>query len=188
MTKLFARVVLPLAAGGLLLAGCTGTQGGTASPASSPPASQGSSSAAPDPSSGAATTASLNPCELLTATDVSAFGQFKAPEQKELGGARLCSYLRLITTASDESGGVSVGIRDSQGIDSVNDAGGGKTTGNVNGRKAVQAPSPPAGCTLALAVGTAARVDVLATSTDATKACDLASQVADKVEPKLPKG
>lgn len=187
MTKLLARAVLPLVAGGLLLAGCTGTETGTASPASSPSAPAGSTGA-PSPSSGAASTASLNPCELLTAAEVASFGQFKAPDQKELGGARVCSYLRVLTSASDESGGITVAVRDSQGIDSVNDAGGGKTKGNVNGRTAVQAPSPPAACTLALAVGTAARVDIVTTATDPTKACNLASDVADKVEPKLPKG
>lgn len=186
MTKLLARVVLPLAAGGLVLAGCTGTQTGTASPVGSPPAN--SSSAAPGASSGAVSTASLDPCELLTAADVASFGKFKSPDKKELGGARVCSYLTDLSSASDASVGITAGIRDSQGIDTVNDAGGGMTTGNVNGRKAVQAPSPPTACTLALAVGTAARVDIVVNSTDPTKSCDIASDVADKVEPKLPKG
>lgn len=130
----------------------------------------------------------MDPCELLTSADVTSFGQFKPAEKTELAGARSCRYLKNLQSASDESLSLGVGIRDSQSIDTVNDAGGGTTAGNVNGRKAVEAPSPPAGCTLALAVGSAARVDVVVTSTDATKACDIATQVADKVEPKLPKG
>lgn len=185
MTKLFARVVLPLAAGGLLLAGCTSTEGGTASPA---PAAAGSSSGAP--SSGTPSTASLDPCELVTAADVASFGQFKPADKKDVGGAHACTYLKQLASASDESLSIGVAVRDSQGVDSATDVGGGTIQGNVNGRKAVQipAPNPPKGCTLALAVGTSARVDVLVVYDDPAKACDMASQLGDKVEPKLPKG
>ena len=186
MTKLL-RAVLPMVAGGLLLAGCTTTEGGTASPASTSSAAQTASSGTPG-TPGAASTKSLDPCDLLTPADVAGLARFGAADKKDVPGGRTCGYTKQVASASEEGLSVGVAVRDAQSIDSVNDAGGGKTTGNVNGRKAIQAPSPPAGCTLALGVGDSARVDVVVVSADSAKACDIASQIADKVEPKLPKG
>lgn len=118
------------------------------------------------------------------------YGQFKPAEAKTLGAARTCKYEKELASASEEALALGVGVRDTQGVDSATDVGGGTIAGNVNGRKAVQIPSPnaPKGCTLALAVGDGARVDILVINDDPTKACDIASQLADKVEPKLPKG
>ncbi|UOX86994.1 DUF3558 domain-containing protein [Amycolatopsis sp. FBCC-B4732] len=187
--KLLARAVLPVAAGALLLSGCTSTQPGTASPAGSPSAasSAGESSSA-DP--GSASTTSLEPCTLLTASDVSAYNTFEAPEEKKLGGARLCSYRHNVTDASEESMTINVGIRDDAPLDSVNDTGNGVKDIDVNGRKAKEASSTtPLGCTVALGVGDKSRVDVNVISVKTVeKACQVAEEVATKaVEPKLPK-
>lgn len=189
--KLLARAVLPVAAGAFLLAGCTSSQNGTASPAnseSSAPTSAGSTSADP----GSASTASLEPCTLLSASDVSAYNTFDAPKEQKLGGARVCSYQHKTASASEEGMGIGVAIRDDASLDSTNDVGGGVKDFQVNGRKAkeARATAGAVGCTVALGVGEGARVDVNVTSVETTeKACQVAEDVATKVvEPKLPKG
>jgi hypothetical protein len=189
--KLLARAVLPVAAGAFLLAGCTSTQDGTASPAnsaSSAPSTGGSSSADP----GGASTTSLEPCTLLTAADVSGYAStFEPAEEKKLGKARVCSYQHRTATASDEGLIINVAIRDDAPLDSVNDTGNGVKDVQVNGRKAKEASgNAPLGCTVALGVGDNARVDVNVTAVKTIeKACQIAEDVAQKaVEPKLPKG
>src|SRR3954471_6406953 len=102
MMKLLARAILPLAAGAFLLAGCTTTQAGTASPVgseSAAPSSERSSSASP----GGASTASLQPCTLLTSADISGYASsFEPANERKLGGARVCSYQHKVTDASEE--------------------------------------------------------------------------------------
>lgn len=183
MKKLF---LLPLAAAALVVTGCSSENAGVPSPAPSSPAPSTAASSAP--STGGADTASLDPCSLLAPADLASYGAFGSPEKDEVSGARICRLIRDRASASDESLTVSVGIRDAQGLDAVADVGGGKTTGNVNGRKAVLVPTPPEACLMALGVGNSARVDVVSVSTDPQKACGVAEKVADIVEPKLPKG
>jgi hypothetical protein len=192
MMKLLARAVLPVVAGGFLLAGCTSTQAGTASPAGSP---AGTPSSAPETSSssgaGQATTASLQPCTVLAASDLSGYGSFKDAIEKNDSDARTCTYQKKTESASDEGLVVSVVIRDNAGLDETNDTGGGVQDVHVNGRKAKVAPSPaPTGCVVVLGVGDKARVDVTVSAVSTVdKACQIAGDVADKsVEPKLPKG
>lgn len=178
--------VLPLAAAALVLAACSSEKPGTPSAVPSSPAQSAPSSSAP--ATGSGNTASIDPCSLVSAAEVSSYGTFKSPEAGESGGARTCTLVKDVATASEEGLSLSVGIRDSQGLDSVNDAGNGKTNGNVNGRKAVLVPTPPTECVMALEVGSGSRVDVVASSTDPEKACGIAQKIADIVEPKLPKG
>ncbi|WP_410658494.1 DUF3558 family protein [Amycolatopsis sp. lyj-112] len=187
MKKLYA---LPLAAAALMLAACSSEKPGTPSAAPSSPAQSGSSSSQPSssPATGGGDTASLDPCSLVTAADLASYGSFKAPVPGDDGGARTCTIPKDKATASEESLTVSVGIRDTQGLDSVADAGNGKTTGEVQGRKAVQVPTPPTNCLIALEAGAGSRVDVVIVSTDPAKACGIAEKVADIVVPKLPKG
>jgi hypothetical protein len=190
MKKLYARTVLPLAAIVLVVTGCTSTQAGTPSPAattSSGAATSGTSPAGP----GGATTTSLDPCSLLLASDLTSYGTFIGPNKREEFGARSCGYVTQVKNSSDPQLGVDVNVRDTQTVDALNDLGGGITQGKVNGRRsALAAGSPDLGsCVLAMAVGTSSRVDVFITSaTDTKQACDVATKVADTVEPRLPKG
>ncbi|RSN58653.1 DUF3558 domain-containing protein [Amycolatopsis sp. WAC 04182] len=177
--------VLPLAAAALVLAACSSEKPGSASPAPSAPPAQSSASSAAPTSGG--DTASIDPCSLVSAADLASYGTFKPPTNENAGGARLCTLNKEAATAS-ETLSIGVGVRDTQGLDTVSDSGNGKTTGNVNGRKAVLAPRPPGGCLMALELGPAARVDLLVAADDAEKACGIAEKVADIVEPKLPKG
>jgi hypothetical protein len=193
MTKLLVRVVLPLVAGGALLAGCTSSQTGTASPAQPP---SGSESGAPESSSsssgGGGTQSITDPCSLIEMSDLAAYGEFNPPQQKTLAGARSCSYQQKIASASDDSKVIGANIRDNASVAQVNDTGGGVVDRDVNGRKAREASggASVAGCTLALPVGDASRVDVAVIGADsADQACQIAEAVAKTaVEPRLPKG
>lgn len=189
MLKTVVRPVLALGVGALLLTGCTSEKAGTGVPAPSS-TSSGAASSAPSGSavSGGASTASIEPCSLVNAADFASYGTFGEPVKAELAGARACTLVRQIASASEKTLTIGVGVRDAQGIDTVNDAGGGITPGKVNGRQAVQAPGSTNSCTLALAVGSASRVDVNVVGTTASQACEVAAKAADIVEPKLPKG
>ena len=191
MSTVTARPVLLLLAAGVLgLAGCSSSQAGNAIPSAGAPSTgqTSSTSAAVPTSGGAANSASIEPCSLLSATDLTAYGTFTGPDKKELGGARVCMFQRQLASASDKELGVSIGVRDKQGISSVNDVGGGKDTAKLNGRDVVRAPSVNSGCTVALAVGATSRVDVLITAGSTPEACTVAEKLAGVVEPKLPKG
>ncbi|MFD9962921.1 DUF3558 family protein [Amycolatopsis sp. NPDC058986] len=188
MRNLLLRSAIALTAGAFVLAGCSSQQSGTASPAGT---ASGGPSSPPASASGApgGSTASLDPCTLVSGSDLSTYGTFDGPAKQDVGaGARDCQLVRQRANASDDTLTVDITVRDNAGLDALPDNGGGKKPGTMtSGRKAVQAPQPPEGCVLALAVGTGSRVDVSIVSADSAKACDIASKVADVVEPKLPK-
>lgn len=189
MKNLLVRVSLPLVAAGALLAGCTSSQGGTASPAQSPSASQPS---APQSSSsgGGGTESITDPCALLEPGDLTGYGEFRPPENGTLGGARVCSYQKKTATASDKGMVVGVNVRDNASIAQVRDTGRGVVDKEINGRKAKESLDGVApGCTLGLAVGDSSRVDVAVTAVESSEeACQVAEEVATKaVEPRLPK-
>lgn len=192
MPKLTAGPVLLLfAAAAFGLAGCSNSEAGNPVASAGGPSSSSDSSSAPSTSatgsSSSVNTTSIQPCSLLAVSDLSEYGTFTGPTDKELGGARLCSFQKQLASASDKGLTVSIGIRDTQGISSVNDVGGGKESTSVNGRDAVKAMGTRA-CLVALGVGDKARVDVSITSDSTAEACAAADKIAAVVEPKLPKG
>ncbi|MFK0246738.1 DUF3558 family protein [Amycolatopsis azurea] len=178
-------VLVPLAAAALVLVACSTEKPGTPSAVPSSPAPGGSSTA--PTTSGGADPASIDPCALLGVADLASYGTFKAPVPQDDAGARGCEFTKEAATAADAVT-LGVDIRDKQGVDSVADSGNGKTTGKVNGRKAVLVPKPPSGCLMALELGASARADIVVVASDPEKACGMAEKIADIVEPKLPKG
>src|SRR6266511_678914 len=145
MTKFFVRAVLASAAAAVLLAGCTTKEPGNATPASTSSApSTGESSS----SSGAATTSSLDPCSLLSASDLASYGTFGEPRKREAFGARSCGFIMKTQSASDPQLGVDVNVRDAQGITTVNDNGKGIIPSQVNGREAKAVPTGSSNCIL----------------------------------------
>lgn len=191
MTKLLVRVLLPLVAGGALLAGCTTTQGGTASPAQS--SSAGEPGTSESPSSGGGGTQSItDACSLLKTSDLSGYGEFKEPVQGTVGGVRSCRFQQKIASASDDQKVIGANVRDTASVAQVNDTGGGVVDKDINGRQAKEASggASVAGCTLALPVGDSSRVDVeVLGAGSADEACQIAEAVAKAaVEPRLPKG
>ncbi|MDT7805705.1 MAG: hypothetical protein QOI78_9138 [Actinomycetota bacterium] len=192
MTNLLVRVVLPLVAGGALLAGCTSTQEGTASPVQSSSAGESGAPETSSSSSGGGGTASItDPCSLLEMGDLSSYGTFNEPDVKTLGGARTCSYRKKIASASEKSIVVGANVRDAASVDQINDTGGGIVDRDINGRKAKEASGGSiASCTLALPVGDSSRVDVVVLADESAEvSCQIAEAVAKAaVEPRLPKG
>lgn len=192
MTKLLLRVVLPLVAGGALLAGCTSTQGGTASPAQSPSASETGAPETSSSSSGGGTQSITDACSLIEVSDLSSYGEFSPPQSQTISGARSCKYQKKIASASDKSMVIGANIRDTASVAQVNDTGGGVVDKDINGRQAKEAPGGGSvdGCTLALPVGDSSRVDVAVIGVgSADEACQIAEAVAKAaVEPRLPKG
>ncbi|PXY34947.1 hypothetical protein BAY59_05555 [Prauserella coralliicola] len=173
----------------VLLAGCATDEPGSAEPMGETPTSQPQSSSSSSTSSqddDGTSASSLDPCTLLTKDDISSVATFEDAKETEMGGARGCDFYPVRTDASDLPS-IGVAVRESQSVDSVNDEGLGINTGDLNGRDLAQVPTP-GGCIIAMAVGDSSRVDVTVTGLDTEKSCDLAGQVAEIVEPKLPEG
>lgn len=181
------RSTLPLAVVALLLASCGAGNAGTPTSGSSPVTTASVPSATASASAGPSTE-NLDPCTLVAVNGFGSIAKFGKPEAAEVSaGVRTCRFIRVRASASDDALTVSVIARDLQAIDTVSDQGGGLAPGDVNGRKAVKAPIPPTGCTIAMAVGKS-RVDIASVSTDSDAACVVAEKAAKIVEPKLPKG
>jgi predicted small lipoprotein YifL len=178
-----------LAATLFTLTACSGEEGGTALPTEQPPSSSaGPASPSTSPADGSSPLTGLDPCSLLGAAELGELGTFSEGVPNELGGARGCDFAKQSKSASEDSVGVTVAVRDAQGVAEVIDLGNGKQTGTVGeGRDAVRT-SANGTCLIALAVTETSRVDVGAVTTSDEKACEIADAVAAIVEPKLPEG
>lgn len=150
------------------------------------PTTTGSASATPD--GGDAATADLDPCSLLNAGQLAKYGTFSTGKPKNLGGARGCDFGKELKSASDDTAGVTVAIRDTQSVDEVNDLGEGVQAGNVGGGREAARTSGHGSCIISLAVGPNSRVDVGAVAASSDEACQIADYVVGIVEPKLPEG
>lgn len=180
-TTLFAALTV----GALALSACA-DEPGVAAPS---PSESSNNTATGAPTE--APTARLDPCSFLSPAELKDFGTFENGHVLNMGGARGCAWHMPESIPFKYRFSIDVGIRDRQGIKEANDAGGGIQKGEMgSGRKAVLIPATRlGGCILALAVSETSRVDVAANGVrDSKKACDIVSQVADIVDPKLPKG
>jgi ABC-type phosphate transport system substrate-binding protein len=176
--------VLPVIVAALLgLAACTNSTTGNGTPA--PPANTtqpGNSS----PTSGGSGLTSIQPCDLLSSADVSQ-NQLGTPAPENLGGARTCSWQN--TTANNGDGyNISVGIRDTQGINEISSGVDTITPDNIGSHPGRQLQSTQSGtCVIAIGVTNSSRVDVTVNAgTDPVQGCQLANQFAKLVEPNLP--
>lgn len=177
VSTMMAAVALMLTS----VAGCASEEQGVAEPANS---SNGTSSEInkTTPTRASTISSSIDPCELISANDLAEVGKFES-EHKEGGGARSCYWQN-----SFEDGGdgftFAVSVRDSQGIETVNDNGGGIQSTEVNQRPAVSTEDPKFGdCTFAMKIDDSSRVDITVTDEGA---CEIAEVIAGMVEPRLP--
>lgn len=170
------------------LAGCSSETPGNATPGddanggSVPSFPEGSTTTdtPPETSTGGSGTADLQPCDLLSAEDLSALDLPASGEENELGPARTCQW------QTSGSHTVSVGVIDELGIDDVQSDSPPEPV-TVGSHDAVQYVGVVGTCGVAIAVTESSRVDVLGTAGgDMTKACEVANQAAELVEPKLP--
>lgn len=132
---------------------------------------------------------SVRPCSLLTDTELARFGEFEEGNYRPYGTGRNCTWNGVRESASEKVPLVDLIIQDNAGIDVVPDLGGGLRSGRTNGtgREVVQT-SNDGGCVVSVAVGEGSRVDVVVSYPDAGQACDMANQLAEIIDPKLPVG
>lgn len=189
-----ARV--PVAIGSLVttavLAGCGPTDSGLASP-NSPHSSAGVSPGVSSPASSEPAT-SVDPCSLLTLSELSRYGDFHGPDESTLQGDPVCSWRVDKESAADvEAPLVDVTFLDSYGVSDVVDMGDGVQSGTTNttGRKlaktsGINPVTDTPDCLIAMEIGEGSRLDVMVGFT--AEPCELAGQIVEMVDSKLPRG
>ncbi|TLW93872.1 DUF3558 domain-containing protein [Saccharomonospora piscinae] len=182
MIAKYGRILTGISAVTLLslgVSGCSSEKQGVAEPGPSPSVS---SSEKTIPSSVVPVSASIDPCELISAADLADIGKFES-EYREGGAARSCYWGHSFENGGDGFG-FGVSVRDAQTIESVNDNGGGLQSADINQRPAVSTEDPNSGdCTFAMKIDDLSRVDVTVTGEDG---CEIAEVIAGLVEPRLP--
>ncbi len=105
-------------------------------------------------------------------------------------GARYCSWQRPVDANGQNGYVVAVGLRDSQGLASVNTDGYTATPVQIGRHQGKQLQANGSGgCIVVIGVTATSRVDVTVTdSVTAASACSTANQLANVVEPQLPAG
>ncbi|MFE0311395.1 DUF3558 family protein [Amycolatopsis sp. NPDC058986] len=186
-----SRHVLPsimsLAIAVITLTACSSQVGGQASPSASSPAATRSTPTTADPSN---PFAGMNPCTML---DQLLSGQGFPPAAPSLADKKhACDTTRPV---NDPKGSASIGLGLYPGQkvnENINNPAKAKPgTIDASGRPVVLQPEPlnsSGQCQINLQVATNSRMDVLVTSgLDTERACKMAGDLAEKVDPLLPK-
>lgn len=186
MTCQLAHRAVAVAAVLVSLVSCTGEKSGTpiaadttAAGASSDPTSRQRTATS---TSGNPDLAALDPCSLLTAGEVA---QLHLPPGKPetTAGNAVCEWNQ------QGSGIVDVTVRPNKGIDDLNTSGRTVTDVNIGAHKGRRLEGPEPGlCDVDIAVSEKSSVTVGAVHDQTPPACALAEQVANLIEPKLPRG
>lgn len=168
------------------LGACSQSEGGTAE-TESPPAS--SASSAPTTSGSANELAGLDPCSVLNTAEVEKHGAVEdgAPERKTVGSASVCSWPGDAGGSAKRVPTFSVAIRENGGVGAMNDKGFGVDQTSEGGRDYGRAPDN-VGCTIAIGVTDNSRVDILVSGIDPEPACEMANELVEVAEPRVPKG
>ncbi|KID29596.1 hypothetical protein HQ32_03010 [Prauserella sp. Am3] len=131
----------------------------------------------------------MDPCSVLTPDDLSTYGSFPPGKPETVGTSRTCRFMKDTDSPSTDPGRViAVGFRDQQGLNDVQDMGMGIDRVEVDGREYAQVPSD-GGCQVMIGVSDSSRVDITVDATEGTqKSCNIADEVGQIIEPKLPQG
>jgi Protein of unknown function (DUF3558) len=192
--KRSATLAVVALVGGLTLLGCGDDDNAGAERAEREPIAKDDRPLIPEPDSTAtpsvtpaptlppaeeAATASLNPCELLTESELRPFRVDQGSE-RETGRARSCEW------SSSGRFALTIGIFDQLGAsDLVSET---KPRDlRIGSHEARQGSGALATCVYVLGVSETSRVDVLSSANgDLKKGCQVAKRAAELVEPKLP--
>jgi hypothetical protein len=181
-------LVATVAAFLVLLAGCSEKTEGSPSAgdqSTNPTATteESTEETTPSESDTAGGLADVQPCDLIDDAGLAAL-QLSSGEEKTLGEARVCEWRREGATIN-ESFTVIVALYEDLGLADIvgTDI---KPLPNVGGHEAASFVAPAGSCGVSLAVGEKSRVDSTANGENQQLGCQLASQVATIVEPKLP--
>ncbi|WP_082245309.1 DUF3558 family protein [Saccharomonospora azurea] len=174
-----------------IVSGCGQSEEGSAAP--------NTESVAPSVTSQAATSAvgdaqSIDLCSLLTESDLAEYGTFDGPEERELRGYAVCSWADEKASASDmEAPLIDLMFIGDRGAADVVDLGDGLQNGKTEntGRELVKTSGVDSVtgapvCVIAMSVSDGSRLDVTVGRT--ADPCDLAGQLVELVDPKLPRG
>jgi Protein of unknown function (DUF3558) len=185
IVRLFLLVV---AAAALMLAGCseetsgaaTAGDGDNTSRPTIPTGDTGTSEPTESTETGGESgTTDLKPCDLLTSSEQANFNLAPGAED-DIGPARACQW------RSSDQFTVTIGVIDELGLEDVQSNGATQDM-KVGSHDAVQYVGVLDTCAIAIGVTDASRVDVSGVAgSDMTKACSVAKQAAELVEPKLP--
>jgi hypothetical protein len=167
--------VLPLLAAtiALVATGCSAPAGGSPAPTTDPPASVSAS-----PTSGVS--AAIDPCALLTGSEIQQFG-LQPNGRDTAGGGRACSWYKNLQYT------VGIEVFDHAGLAQLSTTGRTITDHPVGSHDGRLVLSTGGGCGVFLAITKTSMVDVdTAGSPSDTQSCQLAEQYATFVEPRLP--
>lgn len=183
------RLLAAIAFAALVLAGCSEETPGDATPgdggATGRPTLPTEGTTDPtnpsdteDPGGGSGT-ADLQPCDMLTGDEQNQL-QVTGGTEEVIAQQRTCEWKK------SGSYTVAVGIADDYGLDDVQSSSPTKSM-KVGSHDAVQSTGGASSCAVNIGVTDTSRVDVIsAANGDVAKACSVAKQAADLVEPKLP--
>jgi hypothetical protein len=181
------RTLLAIAAT-LVLAGCSDSTPGTATPGDDLPQTTETTdttetTTSTTESQAGGDLAAVDPCALVPQAALASIG-LTGGEPKTVGEARVCRY-RHDGATLNESFTVSVEIFENLGLTDV--AGTNiEPQPNIGTHQVVSFVGPTGSCGVSLGVGDTSRVDSTAVGGDQQQGCQLAGQVAAAVEPELP--
>lgn len=127
--------------------------------------------------------AAIKPCDLLADDEVASL-QLTPEGEETVGSARVCNYRREGPTIN-ESFAVGVALYDDQGLDDLN-AENIQPLPNIGSHEAASYTELSGACGIAVVVSDTSRVNVSSTGGDVQQGCQLTTQLATAVEPKLP--
>lgn len=148
---------------------------------------------APSSSESESQRAGIDPCSIVTAQDLSSVSEFEEGVDKIVGNAPVCEWKEATESAMEDSVILTVAIREDGDIGGMRDQGYGLREGTLDssGRELVEQPTS-VGCVVAMAVGEGERVEVgigsLSEGASQEEACQMAGEVVELIDPKLPLG
>lgn len=176
-----------------VVAGCSQTESGSASPETNqPPASVPGSSESATESGSSFSSSDL--CSLLASEDIAQYGEFRDPVERTYQGNPICSWRAEKDGVSDvEAPLVDLIYRDGSSIQELQDLGNGIKTGRTqnSGRElaltsGMEPVTETPSCVIAMDLGDGSRLDVGAGRT--AEPCELVENLVEIVDPKLPRG
>jgi hypothetical protein len=173
----------------VLLAGCSQQTGGSPSAGDDPTGQPGTteqSSEEPttESSEPSGDFADIAPCELVGDSDLAGMGLSSGQEKTVGQGTRTCEWRREGPTLN-ETFTVGVALFERVGLDDIvgTDT---QRLPNIGSHEAARYTGTTGGCGVSLGVTSTSRVDSTATGGELEQACQLATELATLIEPKLP--
>jgi hypothetical protein len=171
----------------MVLAGCSQQTEGNPTAADTPTSQESTTEQTTEETTessepGDAGLADIEPCGLLDDSDLAALQL--TLEGEKTSGTRGCNYSRQGATIN-ESFAVGISLYDDQGLADLN-AENIQPLPNIGSHEAASFTELSGDCGIAIVVTDTSRVDVGATGGDVQQGCQLTTQLATVVEPKLP--